>query len=91
MSIDQMIDCEIKYLMKSISKLGSIVFFFLVCFSGGLSNFLYYVSLPDDIDSCNSVKTTKRARKDASLQEPKEVRINLFFVFLPRFHNQICK
>lgn len=46
--------------------------------SGGLSNFLYYVSLPDDIDSCNSVKNTKRARKDASLQEPKEVRSNLY-------------
>lgn len=42
-------------------------------FSGGLSNFLYYVSLPDDIDSFNNVKNIKRARKDASLQEPKEV------------------
>lgn len=41
--------------------------------SGGLSNFLYYVSLPDDIDSCNNVKNIKRARKDASPQEPKEV------------------
>lgn len=48
-------------------------------FSGGLSNFLYYVSLPDDIDTCNSVKNTKRARKDASLQEPKEVSISINF------------
>lgn len=62
--------------MKSITKL--VQFFVFVCFSGGLSNFLYYVSLPDEIDSCNSVKNTKRARKDASLQEPKEVCINLF-------------
>lgn len=45
-------------------------------FSGGLSNFLYYVSLPDDIDSFNNVKNIKRARKDASLQEPKEVSWN---------------
>lgn len=44
-------------------------------FSGGLSNFLYYVSLPDDIDSCNNLKNIKRARKDTSLQEPKEVRM----------------
>lgn len=44
--------------------------------SGGLSNFLYYVSLPDDIDSCNNVKNIKRPRKDASLQEPKEVRVS---------------
>lgn len=42
-------------------------------FSGGLSNFLYYVSLPDDIDSCNNVKNIKRARKDVAVQEPKEV------------------
>lgn len=44
-----------------------------VYFSGGLSNFLYYVSLPDDTDSCNNVKNIKRPRKDASPQEPKEV------------------
>lgn len=49
--------------------------------SGGLSNFLYYVSLPDDIDSCNNVKNIKRARKDASPQEPKEVGVIWSFYF----------
>lgn len=62
-------------------KLGFISFFiyknfYFVC-SGGLSNFLYYVSLPDDIESCNNVKNIKRARKDTSLQEPKEVGFHL--------------
>ncbi|XP_055305716.1 choline/ethanolamine kinase isoform X3 [Sitodiplosis mosellana] len=46
--------------------------------SGGLSNFLYYVSLPDDSDSCNNVKNIKRPRKDASLQEPKEVLLRIY-------------
>lgn len=47
-------------------------------YSGGLSNFLYYVSLPDDIDTCNNVKSVKRARKDTSLQEPKEVLLRIY-------------
>lgn len=42
-------------------------------YSGGLSNFLYYVSLPDDIDSCNNLKNIKRARKESTPQEPKDV------------------
>lgn len=54
--------------------INSIDFFILKSFSGGLSNFLYYVSLPDDLDACNNVKSVKRARKDTTLQEPKEVR-----------------
>lgn len=65
-------------LVNHIVAVGSILFLFLFrlsfhSHSGGLSNFLYYVSLPDDIDSCNNVKNIKRARKDASPQEPKEV------------------
>lgn len=47
-------------------------------YSGGLSNFLYYVSLPDDLDTCNNLKSIKRARKDTSTQEPKEVSRILF-------------
>ncbi|XP_031632380.1 choline/ethanolamine kinase isoform X2 [Contarinia nasturtii] len=46
--------------------------------SGGLSNFLYYVSLPDDIDSCHKVKNIKRARKDTTPQEPKEVLLRIY-------------
>lgn len=48
--------------------------------SGGLSNFLYYVSLPDHIalvspQSSFSSTSSKRARKDSytNILEPKEV------------------
>lgn len=54
-------------------EVKQILIILFVYFSGGLSNFLYYVSLPDDTDSCNNIKNIKRPRKDASPQEPKEV------------------
>lgn len=63
---------------------------FLISFSGGLSNFLYHVSLPDNFDNKNeclqsSKPSVKRPRKDSlnnnHLPEPKEViRKTHFFV-----------
>ncbi|XP_037913443.1 choline/ethanolamine kinase isoform X3 [Hermetia illucens] len=53
--------------------------------SGGLSNFLYYVSLPDGFDNNNSASTIsqqsiKRLRRDSSQQEgePKEVLLRIY-------------
>lgn len=59
--------------------------------SGGLSNFLFYVSLPDGNTSPGSNQskstlipsTAKRPRKDSfqEIYEPKEVKICFFFYF----------
>lgn len=60
-----------------------------LCFSGGLSNFLYHVSLPENFDNKNECLQTgkpnvKRQRKDSfnnnSLPEPKEVTKNHLFL-----------
>lgn len=67
--------------MKSTTKYAFLSILTLIGrynFSGGLSNFLYYVSLPDEVDACNNVKSVKRARKDTSPQEPKEVLLRIY-------------